>query len=128
VAPCPSAAGRLLDGLDELFTINRLGLPPAPRPGPGTTNIIESPQGTMQQPMRRATNWRSGDTAPRRAAASGPEAERTMRKIGGYRDPSILDAALKEEVPQKKTVTQRGRSSPPSAFHCGRDMLLAARR
>ncbi|MBM3271575.1 MAG: transposase [Candidatus Sericytochromatia bacterium] len=100
----PSAAGSLLEGLEELFTINRLGLPPALRRSLGTTNIIESPQGTMKRTMRRVTNWRSGDMALRWAAASGLKAERTMRKIGGYRDLSILDAALKEEVAQKRKI------------------------
>ena len=100
----PSAAGSLLEGLDELFTINRLGLPPALRRSLGTTHIIESPQGTMKKTMRRVTNWQSGNMALRWAAASGLEAERTMRKIGGYRDLSILDAALKEEVAQKRKV------------------------
>jgi hypothetical protein len=39
----PSAAASLLEGPEECFTINRLGLPPTLRRCLATTNIIESP-------------------------------------------------------------------------------------
>src|SRR4030042_471440 len=39
----PSAADSLLEGLDEMFTINRLGLPSSLRRSLGSTNAIESP-------------------------------------------------------------------------------------
>ncbi len=39
----PSASGSLLEGLDEMFTINMLGLPKTLRRCLGTTNIIDSP-------------------------------------------------------------------------------------
>jgi len=39
----PDAAASLLEGLDEMFTINRLDLSPILRRCLGTTNIIESP-------------------------------------------------------------------------------------
>ena len=39
----PDAAASLREGLEELFTINRLGLSPALRRALGSTNIIENP-------------------------------------------------------------------------------------
>jgi putative transposase len=42
----PDAAGSLREGMGELFTISRLGLPPSLCRALGTTNIIENPNST----------------------------------------------------------------------------------
>jgi len=44
---CPSAAASLGEGLEETFTINRLGLPATLRRCLGTTNLVESPTAGM---------------------------------------------------------------------------------
>ena len=54
----PSAAASLREGLEETFTINRLGLPGALRRGLATTNIIESPHAGVRQRTRRVSRWR----------------------------------------------------------------------
>ena len=41
---CPAAAASLREGLEECFTINRLGLPASLHRCLATTNLIESPQ------------------------------------------------------------------------------------
>jgi putative transposase len=90
----PSASGSLLEGLDELFTVNRLGLPASLRRGLATTNIIESPQSTVRRLTHKVDRWRDGSMALRWNATSFLEAEKTMRKIGGCRQIWTLAAAL----------------------------------
>lgn len=79
----PGASGSLLEGLDERFTVNALGLPASPRRSLPTTNIIKSPQSTVRRLTRRVDNWRDGRMALRWAAASFVEAKKAMRRIGG---------------------------------------------
>jgi transposase-like protein len=93
----PGASGSLLEGLDELFTVNRLGLPASLRRCLATTNIIESPQSTVRRLTQKVDNWRDGAMALRWAAASFAEAEKTMRKIGGHRQVWMLAVALERQ-------------------------------
>ena len=93
----PSAAASLLEGLEETFTINRLGLPAMLRRCLGTTNIVESPTSGVRLRTRRVTNWRNGQMVLRWAAAAYLDTEKSFRRIMGYRDLWILKAALDED-------------------------------
>ena len=66
----PSAAASLLEGLDEMFTINRLGLPSSLRRCLATTNVIESPNGGIRSRTGRVKNWRDHAMVVRWVAAS----------------------------------------------------------
>lgn len=90
----PSASSSLLEGLEEMFTVNRLGLPASLRRCLSTTNIIESPQSTVRRLTDKVDRWRDGGMALRWSAASFLEAEKTMRKIGGCQQVWMLAAAL----------------------------------
>jgi putative transposase len=92
----PGASGSLLEGLDELFTVNRLGLPASLRRSLATTNIIESPQSTVRRLTHKVDRWRDGSMALRWAATSFVEAEKTMRNIGGHKQLWMLKAALED--------------------------------
>jgi transposase-like protein len=92
----PKAASSLAEGLEETFTINRLGLTLALRKGLATTNLIESSLSGVEGRTRRVTRWRSGEMALRWAAAAALETERNFRKLMGYRDLWMLKAALEE--------------------------------
>lgn len=92
----PAAAASLLEGLEETFTVNRLGLSPALRRCLGTTNLIESPQGTVRRKSRRVSRWRDGEMVLRWAGASLLDAERSFRRVMGYRDLWMLQAILDE--------------------------------
>ncbi len=48
----PAAANSLREGLDECFTINRLGIPPSLHRCLATTNLIESPQSGVRLKAR----------------------------------------------------------------------------
>jgi transposase-like protein len=101
----PSAAASLLEGLDETFTINRLGLPPKLRRCLGTTNIVESPTSGVRLRTRRVTNWKNGSMVLRWAAAAYLETEKSFRKIIGYQELWTLKAALdRHETDQQEMV------------------------
>lgn len=90
----PDAAASLREGLEELFTINRLGLSPALRRALGSTNIIENPNSAARRRTGRVTRWRDGAMVKRWAAAAFLDAEKSFRRILGYRDLWMLEAVL----------------------------------
>lgn len=92
----PDAAASLLEGLEETFTVNRLGISPSLRRCLATTNLIESPQSTVRRKSRRVSRWRDGEMVLRWAGASMLDAERSFRRIMGYRDLWSLKAVLDE--------------------------------
>jgi putative transposase len=93
----PSAAASLREGLEETFTINRLGLPLALRRCLATTNLVESSHAGMRLRTRRVTHWQDGQMILRWAAAAYLQTEKNFRRIMGYRDLWILAAALRPE-------------------------------
>jgi transposase-like protein len=95
----PSAAASLREGLTEMFTINRLGLPAPLRRCLGTTNLIDSTHSGARQKTRRVTNWKNGEMALRWAAGAMIETEKSYRKILGYRHLWILKAHLDDQEP-----------------------------
>jgi len=94
----PSAAASLLEGLDETFTVIRLGLSVGLRRCLATTNIVESPTSGVRLRTRRVTHWQSGEMVLRWAAAALLETEKSFRKIMGYQDLWMLKAVLDEET------------------------------
>ncbi|MEE2899637.1 MAG: hypothetical protein VX815_14335 [Gemmatimonadota bacterium] len=95
----PSAAASLREGLHEMFTINRLGLPPRLRKCLGTTNVIDSTHSGVRQKTRRVTNWKNGAMALRWAAASFVETEKSYRRIVGFDQLWMLKAHLDDREP-----------------------------
>jgi putative transposase len=92
----PSAAGSLLEGLDEMFTINRLGLPKGLRRCLGSTNVIESPNSGIRSRTRRVKRWQDHAMVVRWVAASLLDMEKRFKKIMGYQQSWMLDAKLKD--------------------------------
>ena len=92
----PSAAASLLEGLDETFTINRLGLPPKLRRCLATTNIVESPSAGVRLRTRRVTAWKDGAMVLRWAATALLATEKQFRRIIGHQELWALKAALNE--------------------------------
>ena len=92
----PSAAASLTEGIEELFTVNRLGLPASLRRCLSNTNLIDATHTGGRQRTRRITNWQSGTMALRWAAAAFLETEKNYRRIMGYRDLWMLKAQLRE--------------------------------
>ncbi|MBX3100869.1 MAG: IS256 family transposase [Salinibacterium sp.] len=92
----PSAATSLREGLAELFTINRLGLPSKLRRCLGTTNLIDNGHSAVRERTRRVKHWRNGTMALRWAAAAFEAASRNFRRIMGHEHLWMLKAALDE--------------------------------
>ena len=93
----PDAAGSLREGMEELFTINQLGLSPSLCRALGSTNIIENPNSSARRKTHRVTRWRDGEMVKRWAAAAFLDAEQSFRRILGYRDLWMLKAILNED-------------------------------
>ena len=102
----PSAAGSLLEGLEEMFTINRLGLPKSLRRCLSSTNVIESPYSGVRQKTGRVRRWRDGQMVLRWTASALLSIEKRMRRIMGYQQLWILEAAL-NELPEEKSVAMK---------------------
>lgn len=92
----PSASASVLEGLDELFTINRLGLPASLRRCLGTTNVIESPNSGLRSRTGRVKRWRDGQMVVRWVGCALLNMEKRFKKIMGHQQLSILIARLDE--------------------------------
>jgi putative transposase len=90
----PSASNSLLEGLEEMFTINRLELPSQLRRCLGSTNIIESPNAGIRQKTGRVTHWRDGQMVLRWTASALVALEKRMRRIMGHQQLWMLEAKL----------------------------------
>ena len=90
----PAAANSLREGLEECFTINRLGIPSSLHRCLATTNVIESPQSGVRMRTRRVCRWRDAAMVERWAAASFLATEKNFRRIMGWKDIWQLEAIL----------------------------------
>jgi len=95
------AAASMLEGLDEVFTVNKLGLPPSLMRCLCTTNIIENPNGIVPTTTNRVTRWRDQDMAWRWVAGGFLESEKSFRRIDGVKDLWVLAFALGRELPPR---------------------------
>ena len=86
----PDAAGSLLEGLEELFTINRLGVTGELARCLATTNVIESPNSVVRRVSGRVTNYRDVAMAMRWTAAGFLEAEKSFRRLRGHQHIAAL--------------------------------------
>ena len=98
----PGVAGSILEGLDEVLTVIRLGLPPELRRSLACTNIIENALGTVRRVTRNVKRWRSAEMALRWTAAGMLEASKTFRRLKAYRQLPILRKALEDHMRRAK--------------------------
>ncbi len=94
----PGVSGSILEGLDEILTVIRLGLPPELGRSLACTNIIENALGTVRQTSRNVKRWRNAEMALRWTAAGLLEAKKTFRRLKAYRQLPILKRALQEHM------------------------------
>ena len=92
-----SAARSLREGLAEMFTVQRLQLPPSLYKCLGTTNVIESPQSGVQKRTHNVTRWRDAGMVERWVASAWLLTEKHFRKVVGHRDLWALAVALGRE-------------------------------
>ena len=70
----PGVSATILEGLDEILTVIRLGLPPELRRALACTNAIENALGTVRTVQRNVKRWRNAEMALRWTAAGLLEA------------------------------------------------------
>ena len=77
----PGVAGSILEGLEEVLTVIRLGLPRELGRSLACTNIIENALGTVRQVTPNVKRWRNAAMALRWTAASLLEAQKAFRRL-----------------------------------------------
>ena len=102
----PAAANSLREGLEECFTINRLGIAPSLHRCLGTTNLIESPQSGVRMRTRRVCRWRDAAMVERWVAASFLATEQNFHRIMGWKDLWQLEAILERNVTENRAAKQ----------------------
>ena len=104
-AKYPAAAASLREGMEETLTVHRLGIPGLLRQTLSNTNALESANSVCAGILRRVTHFKNGETALRQAAAGFLEAERSFRRIKGYKQMPVLTNALLALTNPDSTLT-----------------------
>jgi putative transposase len=90
----PGAAASLREGLEEMFTVTRLGITGTLARTLTTSNPIESMISIARTTNRNVTHWRDGQMVLRWTAAGMINAERSFRRVKGYKQMPQLVTAL----------------------------------
>ncbi len=90
----PDAAGSLLEGLDEMFTVTRLGISGSLHRTLTNTNCVESMISTVRVVTGRVKTWRDGEMKKRWIATGMIEAQRSFRRVKGCSQMPNLVAAI----------------------------------
>jgi transposase-like protein len=90
----PGAAASLREGLEDMFTVTRLGITGTLAKTLTTSNPIESMISIARTTNRNLTHWKDGQMVLRWTAAGMLNAERSFRRVKGYRQMPQLVTAL----------------------------------
>jgi putative transposase len=101
----PGAANSLREGLQEMFTVSRLGIDGCLATTLVTSNPIESMISIARTTNRNVTRWRDGHMVLRWTAAGMLNAERSFRRLKGYKQMPQLVEALHRHAHPKTTAT-----------------------
>jgi putative transposase len=94
----PGAAASLREGLAEMFTVARLGVDGRLASTLTTSNPVESMISIARTTNRNVTRWRDGQMVLRWTAAGMLNAERSFRRVKGYKQMPQLVAALRQHA------------------------------
>ena len=90
----PGVSASILEGIDEILTVIRLGLPTQLRRSLACTNIIENMNGAIRQVCRNVKRWQDASMALRWTSAAMLEAAKGFRRLKAYKQLPTLRAAL----------------------------------
>ena len=90
----PGVSASILEGIDEILTVVRLGLPIQLRRSLACTDIIENMNGTIRQVCRNVKRWQDASMALRWTSAAMLEAAKGFRRLKAYKQLPTLRAAL----------------------------------
>jgi len=102
------AASSLREGLEEMLTVVRLGVPGPLRRTLATTNPIESALSVTRRVTARVTRWRDGDMRRRWCVAGLLRAESKFRRVKGHRALPTLMRALEESTRPRPSGIEHG--------------------
>ena len=88
-----------------MFTVRRLGVHGTLAETLTSTNCIESMISIAKRTTGRVTKWKDGSTKKRWIASGMLEAERSFRRVRGYKGMPKLVDALRRELACKVTPT-----------------------
>jgi transposase-like protein len=109
----PNAAASLREGLDDMFTVSRLGIDGRLAKTLTNTNAIESMISIARTVTARVKRWQDDGNMRRRWCAAGMlEAERSFRRVKGCKQMPRLVAALDRHT---ETVTHQHYDQDPIA-------------
>ena len=97
----------ILEGLDEMLTVTRLGLPAELRRSLACTNIIENVMGTVRRVCRNVKYWRSPSMALRWTGAAMQEAPKGFRRLKAHKRLPLLKDALAKHKAKAVPSNQR---------------------
>jgi transposase-like protein len=107
----PGVAASILEGLDEILTVLRLGLPMELRRSLACTNIIENMNGTIRRVCGNVKRWRDASMALRWTAAGMMEAAKGFRRLKACKQLPALRTALKTHHARHTTVEEKARAA-----------------
>jgi transposase-like protein len=97
----PSAAASIREGLEEMFTVCRLGVPDRLARTMTTPNAVESMVSVVKSLVGRVKNWRDATMVRRWVGTGMLEAERSFRRVRGCKDMAVLVTAVRAEVARR---------------------------
>jgi len=109
----PSAASSLREGLEDMFTVRRLGASDRLARSLSCTNAVESMISVVQTLAGRVKNWKDPKMVRRWVGVGMLEAERSFRRIKGCKDMPALTAHIRAEVARRRA----DKSTIPRAQH-----------
>jgi putative transposase len=103
----PGASASLLEGLSEMFTVARLGIDGRLAATLTTSNPVDSMISIARTTNRNVTRWRDGQMVLRWTAAGMLNAERSFRRIKGYKQmPQLVEALYRHTHPDTDQSTE----------------------
>ena len=94
----PDAAASLAEGLEDMFSVRRLGVTGALARTLTTTNCIESMISVARTTMHNVKHWKDGEMKKRWLAAGMAEAQRSFRRVVGFKQMPVLVGALRHHA------------------------------
>jgi putative transposase len=110
----PGVSISILEGLDEMLTVIRIGLPDQLRRSLGCTNAIESLMAVLRTVCRNVKRWRDARMALRWTGTAMLEAEKSFRRLKAHKQLPILRAALLAEKTWQHRIQPMAPASPIS--------------
>lgn len=90
----PGVAASILEGIEDMLTVSRLGFSAALKRSLACTNSIENMMGTVRRVCRNVKRWQNAAMALRWTAAGMIEAAKGFRRLKAYKQLPLLRAAL----------------------------------